>query len=566
MILPVRRLPVLAALMAGLLVQPLHAEGAAGAYLAARYASFVHDYAAEASYFPQALAQDPKNLMLMEGAVAADVAVGDFKAAVPVAQAFAATKAKSSIVNIVILADLLKRGAYDRAIAQLKQGDTVGPLVDGLATAWAELGAGRMSDALANFDRMAKSPGLKDFSLYHKALAMASAGDFGGAAKIFQQGGGAIQVSRRAIIAYAEILSQLGRDPEALKLLDAKFGPEVDPGIDPLRARLNNGETLPFTVVRNARDGLAEVFYTVASALKSQADPAFTLIYARIAQYLRPDDAEATLLVAGLLESQRQYALALAAYSSVSRGDPAYYVAEQGRAQALYASGQVDAGITAMQALAKSHPKLIDVQIALGDLLRQQDRFDEAITAYTAAVGLISNPQPGDWVVYYMRGISYERAGKWDKAEQDLRMALTLNPNQPDVLNYLGYGLVERGSHLNEALGMLKRAVAGRPDDGYIVDSLAWVYYKIGQYAKALPLAERAVGLMPVDAVVTDHLGDILWAVGRHLEARFQWHRALSFNPSPEEAARIRLKLEKGLDAVLKAEGAPPLKSAKNGG
>ena len=146
-----------------------------------------------------------------------------------------------------------------------------------------------------------------------------------------------------------------------------------------------------------------------------------------------------------------------------------------------------------------------------------------------------------------------------DATVADLEEALRLNPEQPQVLNYLGYSYVDRGENLDEALGMIERAVAREPGSGYIIDSLAWAYYRLGRYAEAVGPMEQASLLEPVDPIVTDHLGDIYWAVGRTREAEFQWHRALSYGPEEKDATRIRAKLEKGLDAVLADEGAKPL-------
>ena len=140
-----------------------------------------------------------------------------------------------------------------------------------------------------------------------------------------------------------------------------------------------------------------------------------------------------------------------------------------------------------------------------------------------------------------------------------MREALRLNPDQPQVLNYLGYSFVDRGENLDEALGMIERAVAAEPGSGYIIDSLAWAYYRLGRYADAVAPMEQASLLEPVDPIVTDHLGDVYWAVGRTREAEFQWHRALSYGPLEKDAVRIRAKLEKGLDAVLAEEGAAPI-------
>ena len=203
---------------------------------------------------------------------------------------------------------------------------------------------------------------------------------------------------------------------------------------------------------------------------------------------------------------------------------------------------------------------------SLGDILRQKERFSEAAKAYDRALELSGEPSPGDWFLFYARGISFERIGEWDKAEADFRMALKLNPDQPQVLNYLGYSLVEKKIKLDEALEMIKRAVAARPNDGYITDSLGWALYRLGRFEEAVAPMERAVELEPADPIISDHLGDVLWAVGRKMEARFQWQRALSFEPEEEDAKRIRRKLEVGLDVVLQEEGAKSIEAMANDG
>ena len=161
-----------------------------------------------------------------------------------------------------------------------------------------------------------------------------------------------------------------------------------------------------------------------------------------------------------------------------------------------------------------------------------------------------------------MRGIAHERLKQWDKAEADLRRALELKPGQPQVLNYLGYSFVELRTNMDEALDMIVRAVKAQPNDGYITDSLGWVLYRMGRYQEAVPHMERAAELVPVDPIINDHLGDVYWAVGRKREARFQWNRALSFDPEEQDAERIRRKLAVGLDKVLEEEGAAPISLA----
>ena len=316
---------------------------------------------------------------------------------------------------------------------------------------------------------------------------------------------------------------------------------------------------MPFDFLTSVQDGLAEVFYTVAGALNGEASDSYTLLYARIGTHLRPTHTDAILLSAALLSRQDQFDLATAAYDSVPREDPSYHMAEMARSDALVRAGNPDAAIEVLSQLTETHGDLPSVHSSLGDALRRQERFDEATAAYDAALALYDTPAANHWILYYARGITHEREDRWPLAEADFRMALDLNPNQPNVLNYLGYSMVEMQVNLDEALDMIERAVAAQPDSGYITDSLGWVLYRMGAYDDAVGYMERAVELMPADPIINDHLGDVYWAVGRQIEAEFQWKRALSFDPEEDEAERIRRKLEVGLDVVLDAEGAAPL-------
>jgi tetratricopeptide (TPR) repeat protein len=550
--------PLLAAAFAALLL-PMPARAAeedAGAYLAARSAVIASDYRDASSWFTRALLADPSNPQLLDGALVGRMSLGDFDGAKTIAQRIVTLGGKSPAANITLAADQAKRAAFDDFLADQAAGRAINPAVDMLSLAWAQVGAGSMSEALAGFDKITATTGLEAFGRYHKALALASVGDFEGADALMS---GGLRVMRRGVIAHAQILSQLERNEDAIALLDKEFGTEQDPMIDVLRDRLRAGETLPFDVVRNATDGIAEVYFTVATALNGEASNAYTLVYARTATFLRPDHLDSILLTAGLLIQQGQPDLAIEAYGLVAKDHPAFYAAEIGRAEALARADRNDEAIAVLAALTETNGDLMMVHLSLGDLLRKEERFDEASKAYDQALERVGTVNPAHWVVFYSRGITNEREKRWEKADADFRKALELNPDQPLVLNYLGYSLVERGEKLDEALGMIQRAVAAQPDSGYIVDSLAWAMFTLGRYSEALDPMERASILEPVDPIVTDHLGDVYWAVGRKLEAEFQWHRALSFDPEEEQATRIRRKLEIGLDAVLAEEGELPL-------
>lgn len=540
---------------------PALSQGVAGAYLAARHASQYSDFRSAADYWARAMVRDPGNPALMESAVMAYIGLGQVDRATAVSRRLMSTGAISQVANMAMLADQIKRENFEQALDDLEAGQTVGPLVDGLLKAWAQLGMGRMSEALETFDEVAETSGVEIFGLYHKALALAMAGDFESADEILSgRANGTLQLTRRGVVAFAEVLSQLERNQEAIELIEESFGTELDPSLEAIRADLAAGKVLPFQTIRNAKDGAAEVFLVVAGALNGEASDNYTLLYSRLAEYLRPDHVDAILLSAALLENLERYELATEAYNRIPRDHPAFSAAELGRAEALRKSGKTEAAIEVLEQLARAQPENPAVHIALGDTLRGLERYDEASKAYDAAIALYDDPGPQQWLVFFARGITHEREDRWDLAEADFRKSLELNPGQPQVLNYLGYSFVEMGVNMEEAVELIEEAVAAQPDSGYIVDSLGWVQFRMGQYSDAVENLERAAELMPVDPIVNDHLGDAYWAVGRKIEAEFQWKRALSFDPEEEDATRIRRKLEVGLDVVLEEEGAAPLR------
>jgi len=555
--------PLILALATLLAAPPLQAQNSnAGAYLAAQVASAENDYRAAAAWYARAMLSDPTNPALLEGAVISNIAIGEMEIAAGFGKRLLEAKTPTQTTSIAVVAQMAKTGDFAGILADDTSLESVGALLNGLVRAWAELGSGRMSEALQAFDTIAATQGLEAFGLYHKALALASVGDFEGADDILSgRAAGPIAVMRRGVVAHVQILSQLERNADALALLDRSFPPRQDPGVDALRARLTAGDTIAFDVTRNAVDGIGEVFFTLATALNGEAADSYTLMYSRTAVSLRPDHSDAILLTAGLLELQDQFDLATAVYAQIPPTDPAYYVAEIGRADATYAAGRNEASIEILQALTRSHSDILAVHVALGDGLRREKRFVDAIASYNTAIAMVGVPEPQHWPMFFSRGICHEQQKDFAAADADFRKSLELNPDQPQVLNYLGYSMVDRGVNLDEALGLIERAVAAQPDQGYILDSLAWALFRLNRVDEALIPMEQASLLEPVDPVVTDHLGDVYWANGRVLEAQFQWRRALSFDPLETDATRIRRKLDIGLDAVLAEEGAAPLKA-----
>ncbi len=546
--------PVAAAAM------PAAASGFAGAYLAGIHADLRDDYAAAADFFARALRLDPDNIGLMQNVVASRIAAGDVEDALEPARRLAEAMPANQIAGLALLADELAEGDFDAAAARAADPAlNLNPLLAGLVSGWIEVGREDFAAAQTRFDALDGNEALRAYAQYHKALALALAGDFVSAEAILAgDDDGPLHPDRDALIAHAEVLAQMEREADALALIEEAIATGFpDIALIDLRERLEAGREIPFAQVTRAADGAAEAFVTLAVALNTEDADRFALIYTRLAAHIRPDLAKANLLAAEILERHEQYDLATEALADLPVDSVWFVTAEMRRANTKRLAGDVDGGIATLEDLTERYPGTIEVHSALGDALRMAERFEEAAEAYGRAIDLVETPSQVHWPLFYARAIAHERAGNWDQAEADFRRALELEPDQPLVLNYLGYSLVEQRRNLDEALDMIERAVAGQPDDGYITDSLGWVLYRLGRYEEALPHMLRAVELLPSDPIINDHLGDVLWMVGREREARFQWRRALSFGPADDlDMDRIRRKLEVGLDRVKEEERA----------
>lgn len=540
-------------------------EPNAGAYLAGRHAGKTADFEDAAHHYTAALRRDPSNPSLLENALSANISLAEFDAAIEIAEAMRSLGISRQLPNIVMAANAVQTDDWTAIFTALEKDQRIGPVVDGISQGWAHMALGEIDKALLSFDEVSETSGLQSFGVYHKALALASVGNFDEAIRIFDltTTSGGLRHNRRSAMAHAQILSQLDRRDDALNLLDAVFGETLDPRLQDLRDRITNGDAVPYDIVTSPREGMSEIYLAVAEALRGDAPDNYVLIYARAAEFLTPDNTEALLLVAGLLEDLEKFELANLTYTAVSRDDPAYTIAEIGRAEALRKGGNFDGATEVLRTMTRDFPEMAATYVSLGDTLRLMDQTEDANTAYSQALGLYAPDDATRWIVHYARGITNHQLDRWPEAEADFRAALEFRRDQPQVLNYLGYSLVERGEKLDEALSMIEKAVSLQPQNGAIVDSLGWVLFQMGQYEDAVVHLENAAALEAVDPIINDHLGDAFWAVGRQIEAQFQWNRALSFSDeTSEESDRIRRKLAIGLDAVLLEEGTAPTRVA----
>ncbi|SLN53354.1 tetratricopeptide repeat protein [Pseudooctadecabacter jejudonensis] len=529
----------------------------AGAYLAARQAGIGGDYSAAAAYFQHALIADPNNPVLIQQTLTAYLGSGQVETAAAIGRTFTASGGDSQVANMAIMAQAARSGNWGTIFDMLEAGHEVGPLLDGLGQAWAFVGLGQMDRALASFDEVADTPGLRNFGQQHKAMALTIMGELEAAEAIYSlPPNEGIVPTRGSVSAHLQILCRLGQFDKARGIVTRAFGSDMDPEIAELRDAIEAGQIPRLdNTVSNPAEGLAYAFKSLSDILQGEANESYLLLYAQAARHIAPQDADTHIAAARLLNALEQYNDAAVTFAQVSTEDPAYHSAELGRAEALRLDGQHDKAIEVLTQLTRSHPDLPLAHASLGDVFRQQSNYAAANSAYDAALEANDADTSIRWWLLYSRGMTHERLDQWDAAEADFRAALDLNPGNPSILNYLGYSLVDRGMKFDEAVTMIETAAEARPDSGAIIDSLGWAYYKLGRYEDAVGPMERAVELAPNDPVISDHLGDVYWKVGREVEARFQWARALSFGPSDEDADRIRRKLNLGLDAVYAEEG-----------
>jgi tetratricopeptide (TPR) repeat protein len=310
--------------------------------------------------------------------------------------------------------------------------------------------------------------------------------------------------------------------------------------------RLEAGKP-PGRLVGSATDGAAEALFNLATLLHEENVQEIALILARLALHLRADFSLAQILVANIFEATDRRADAVVAYEAINPRAPISWSARLRAAYNLDRLGRTEEALTRLNRMAAERADRADVLVSKGDILRFKKRYVEAVETYNAAIKRLGKLEQQHWSLLYSRGVVLERAKRWKRAEADFLAALKLRPDQPLVLNYLGYSWVDQGQNLDRALGMIEKAVKLRPNDGYITDSLGWAHYRLGRFEKAVVYLERAVELSPRDATINDHLGDAYWHVGRKTEARFQWQRALALGPEPGEAGKIERKLARGL-------------------
>jgi len=517
-------------------------------YLSARFAAGQHEMPEAARYYAQSLKNDPGNAEIMSQAFFFASTSGDMESAGKFATAMVAKSPdeRSARLTLAVVAFKHKDYAGARKNLSLSAKGPFQSLVVSLFDAWGAAASGDAAGAMADMKSLGTQSGVEGLAAFHTALIA----DYLGQADIdaaYKKALVANRVSPRVIEAYGNYLERTGHTADAHALYEKYL---TEPGVAPIvqsgLARLaENKKPAPF--VRSAEDGVAEGLFGIAASLSDQSSAEVSILYLRMALYLRPDLALANLLLADRFETLGKFEEAVSIYRDIDKSSAYYPMAAT---QAAVDETRLDhktAAIADLKSLAEAYPNSSENWIALGDAYRDQDNDDQAIAAYDRATKTIGTPQKRDWPLFYARAMAEDRAKHWDKAEVDVNEALKLSPDQPELLNYLGYSWVDRNEKIPEALTMLEKARKLRPYDGYIVDSVGWAYYRLGRYDDAARTLEAAVLLVPGDSTINEHLGDALWKAGRRMDARFQWNHALAFATADTDKAAIEQKIKNGL-------------------
>ncbi len=528
---------------------------ATGSYLAGLHAQRQHDYGEAADFILQALKADPDEGALRMRAFQLLVSEGRVAEALPLARGIVGDNPGNGLANLALSVDALGRGdpAAAEAFLQRMPEGGVNRLILPLVRAWILADTGKTDAALAVFEPMRQQAPLQAVTALQSALILDRAGRATEAAERYKIAGvtaaGNLRLTRMVINFHVRQGNFVAAEDALRRFATASGEPDM---LAAERAQITARNPAVPPLVADSKTGLAEALFDVATAANQPQSRDLALIVVRLALALRPDHGLARMLLADLMEDYDRPQAARKVYLEVPEASPLHWSAQLRAATALDRMDRTDEAVRELKKLVDARAERPEAALRLGDILRARSRFGEAVEAYDTGIGRIAKVEPRHWSAIYSRGIALERTKAWDRAENDFLAALELQPDQPYVLNYLAYSWVDRGLNLERSLAMLRKAVELRPEDGYIVDSLGWVMYRMGRYEEATQQLERAVELRPLDPVINDHLGDAYWRTGRRQEARVQWQRSLSLKPEDDQVKPIEQKLSGGLEAAPK--------------
>ncbi|GAB5388257.1 MAG: tetratricopeptide repeat protein [Alphaproteobacteria bacterium] len=536
--------------------------GSTFAYLALRHAETQGDWLTAYPHAKAAFEAAPENDSLRRRVFLFAVASGDMETASDISDQMEGNDNLNELAITARLVHAVDQGKLSEAREILSEVDDnsgqVAKFILPLLRAWLEFEVSEdktealgMIQALVEETRTEEG-GADALFAFHAALMNEAAGK-PDVAEEWYKDALAGSFAYRILRSQGAFLVRQGRVDEAIDLYDtaaARLGPAVE--LDAERKRIAEG-IAPTGMVDSAAKGIAETLFDVGSVLQGRNSSELPLVYGQMTLALQPEHDFAQLLVGNTLIRRDQPKQAIPFFEGIADDAPLGWRSRLGLSDALIDGGEDQAALELLTDLVEMHPTRQSAVTRLAQLKRDMGKDAEAIRLYDRLIDSIEEPDANDWQIWYARAIAHDETDNWKKAEADLLKTLELKPNQPYVLNYLGYTWADRNERLDEALKMIEKAVAQRPNDGYLVDSLGWVLYRMGRYDEALPHLEKAARLEASDPAILDHLGDIYHQQGRLREARFIWVRAMGYADDEELRARIRKKLD-GADP-LKVEG-----------
>lgn len=519
-------------------------------YLAARQARHENDVSRAARYYSEALKFDPENADLKRRSFLLQLTEGSLEEALPMAREILEERPASLLANLALGISAIRDGRFDEADRRMEQAKTISlfQVLSPQIMAWTAAGRGDYDAGMAQMDSLKPNKAYDTLRIFHSAMLLAQGKRWQQAASMLDTWPASIRRDVRSELLRIAILGRLspnGAEKMAsqLRILTRTYGGENILG-GYLSGDFDLARDYP---VKTVQQGAAEVLYSAAAARTRDRGQQLGLLFVNLALHLHPEFDVAWALKAEILEDNGQMEKAIAAYQNISPASPYHWESQLRIAWALNQLGRMDQAAKVLNRMAKERPGKINALVTHGDILRAAKKYGPAEKKYSAAIKRLAGKHgPHHWSLFYSRGIAHERLKQWPKAEKDLSYALKLRPDQPQVLNYLGYSWADQGKNLEKAISMIKRAVELRPTDGYIVDSLGWVYFRLERYDEAVVQLERAIELQPEDPVINDHLGDAYAKVGRRLESCYQWQRVLTLEPEDTDRKKAEAKLKFG--------------------
>lgn len=519
---------------------PAAALTMSGNYLAGRFAQRQQDWHAAQHYINAVIGFDRVNPALDERAFLLSLGAQQYSRAHNLAQKLVDAGRKSDLAYIYLTCDALSHNDFDTALSLLKElpEDGFGQYTKPLLTAWTLAGLGRSDEALATLRLRANA----DDPTYniHAALIETMAGNNSQAADHFDTAMNNGVTMHGAMLA-AQFFTAQGQ-PEKAQKIYARLGKAYPMG----SIVKESAGTAP--LISRAAEGAGIALFDLATLLYEKRAYDSAQVYGSLVQLLYPNSPFVMMMMGDIAALNEQYDKSLRHYASIPESSPMFWFSRMRMAEINEARGRGDLAEMMLIDLAKQPQTRAPALVTLGDMYRRQSRFGEAIRVYDEALGKSGAASAENWSVIYARGMALERTGHWPRAEEDLLAALQLQPDNPMILNYIGYSWLEKNVNMDKALDFTRRAATLRPDDGYILDSYGWALYRTGNRQLAVEWLERAVEAIPDDSTILDHLGDAYWQTGRKNEARFKWRRAQELSKDTEFKSVVQKKIRHGIE------------------